>query len=172
MSYKPVKVEITPSMLERVRSKSDVVYEGSFMNGKGNTCGYLGKLLVESLRPDWNYSDCVDYDFLTMAGTRIAVKTKTQGVPSTPKMSYEASVDIKSLHQKLDYYMFCRVYHDKSNDTYPFGWVVGGISRSNFMEWSRKLKKGDPDGSNGWKVAQDCRNIGYDQLLPIRRKDV
>lgn len=83
-----------------------------------------------------------------------------------PEGYYEASVDVNSLHQDLDYYIFCRIY--KKDETYPYGWILGGISKQEFLKSSRKLTKGQKDGDNGYIVRQDCYNIRYDALRPLK----
>ena len=165
MRYNPIKIEITDEMMRLAASRDKGAYnDRSFMAGAGNVVGFLGEYMTLTLRPDMELHDTFDYDIL-FRGLKIDVKTKFQGVPRDPCGYYEASVDVNSLHQNTDYYIFCRVYREC--DSYPHGWVLGGISKKSFLSNGRRIKKGDKDGDNGYVVRQDCINIRYDKLHPI-----
>ena len=140
----------------------------SFMKGEGNFVGFLGEYMVESIRSDFKHVDSFDYDFSCPKGT-VDVKTKHQTVPFEPRGDYEASVDVNSMHQRVDYYIFCRVFKDKTGQ-FKHGWILGGISKKEFLEKARRLKKGDQDGDNGYIVKQDCYNLRYDQLKNVKKK--
>ena len=166
MSIDPIKVIITPDMIEKAKERDKGKYNNrSFMNGDGNFVGFLGEYIVSFLRPDLIHVDCFNYDFL-FRNLKLEVKTKHQTVPHSPRGDYEASVDVNSMHQETDFYIFCRIY--KIKNEYPYGWVMGGISKANFLIQSRKLIKGDKDGDNGYIVKQDCYNIYYNKLRPLK----
>ena len=156
-------------MLEKAISRDRGKYnDRSFMGGKGNVVGFIGEYIVQELRPLYDHVDSFNYDFIA-DGFKVDVKTKAQTVSKSPKGHYEASVDVNSMHQSTEYYIFCRVYRDKQGNM-PYGWVVGSISKKKFLEKARRLEKGKPDGNNGYIVKQDCYNICYDQLKPLKGK--
>ena len=169
MEFNPIKVIITEEMLLNAKSRDHGKYNNkSFMDGKGNLHGFLGDELVKKLRPDLIWSSTKDYDFISPTGKKIEVKTKYQTVPNI-KPEYEASVCNDSLHQQCDFYVFCRVYKTKDG-SFPFGWVIGTISKDNYFKIAKPLKKADIDGSNKWEVTQNCYNIYYSQLSPFPLK--
>lgn len=167
--YRPIKVKITDEMMKAARDRNLGRYnDRSFMDGDGNMVGFLGEYMVLSLRPDYEHADSYDYDLIA-DGFKVDVKTKAQGVSRAPSDYYEASVDVNSMHQNTEYYIFCRIYQDKQGNM-PHGWVLGSISKKKFLKKARRLNKGEPDGDNGYIVRQDCYNIRYDQLKPLKRK--
>lgn len=166
--YKPIKVDISAEMIEKAKLRDKGAYNNrSFMNGHGNLVGFLGEYITLAYRPDFQLINNFNYDLL-FKDYRIDVKTKHQSVPQDPMGYYEASVDVNSLHQELDFYIFCRIFK-KSDNEFPYGWILGAISKDDFFKYARKLKKGDADGDNGYKVRQDCYNIRYDQLKQIKK---
>ena len=144
--YEPIKIDITEEMLEKARKRDEgQMNHRSFMKGKGNLVGFLGEYIVKEIRPDFKHVDSYNYDFTYKHGT-VDVKTKYQTVEKEPDGYYEASVDVNSMHQDVDKYIFCRIYRDKDGN-YPYGWILGGITKKDFLEKARKLKKGEQDGS-------------------------
>jgi hypothetical protein len=167
MSYRPIQVDVTKEMIAKAHERDKGKYnDRSFMDGKGNFVGFLGEYITHAVRPDFKHVDTFNYDFL-WKGRTIDAKTKHQTVPQTPPGYYEASVDVNSMHQETDYYIFCRIYR-KVNE-WPYGWILGGISKQDFLDKARKLTKGDQDGNNGYVVKQDCYNIRYDQLRWLKK---
>jgi len=166
MIYRPVKVSITDDMIARSRERDQGKYnDKSFMDGAGNFVGFLGEEITHKVRPDLEFVNSFDYDF-KLKNQTVDAKTKHQSVPKTPKEYYEVSICKDSLHQQVDLYVFCRIYVDK--EKYPYGWVLGGISKKEYFEKARFLKKGERDGDNGYIVRQDCWNLRLDQLYPIK----
>ena len=164
--FNPIKIQITEAMVKTANERDQGAYNNrSFMNGGGNVVGFLGEYIVKEVRPDFEHVDTFNYDFISEDRT-FDVKTKKQTVSRDPLPYYEASVDVNSMHQDTNYYIFCRIF---SNDgEYPYGWILGIIGKQDFLDKSRKLKKGEKDGNNGYVVKQDCYNIRYDQLRPLR----
>lgn len=166
MTFAPIRIDISQEMLKKARERDNGKMNGrSFMNGYGNFIGFLGEYIVHSVRPDFKHLDSYDYDFL-MGNQKIDVKTKKQTVNQTPLSTWEASIDVNSLHQDANYYIFCRIL--KVGDEYPWGWILGGISKSDYINKARKLTKGDLDGDNGFRVKQDCLNLEYSKLRQIK----
>ena len=164
---------ITEEMLSKSSERDHGKYnDKSFMNGLGNIPGFLGEYILADIRPDLKHVfTSYDYDFLQADGnTTVDSKCKTHKVPKAPLWNHEASICVDSLHQQVDNYVFSRVYYDKLNGCYPYGWIIGGISKKEFFEKARPLKKGQRDGDNGYVVRQDCYNFHYLNLHPIKIK--
>ena len=158
-----IKVEITPKMLKEAGLRDTGAYgKTSFMNGKGNIPGFLGEYMVMSVLGDkCRLADEYDYDIICSEGRTIDVKTKVTTV--VPKPFYEASIAETSLHQKVDEYVFCRVFKDKAG-TYTHGWVIGKITKANYFKQAVFLKKNTIDKSNNYKVRASCYNLPYSKL--------
>lgn len=137
----------------------------SFMKGAGNIIGFLGEEMVKKYSKLFIADESYDHDFL-INGKGVDVKTKRQTVSYDPKENYEASVAMTSMHQDTDYYIFCRVFKDESGN-FPYGWIIGAISKKDFVKRSTAMTKGQLDKSNGYFVKENCYNITYDKLLPI-----
>lgn len=168
MSFNPIKVQITQEMLDKAKARDDGQMNfRSFLKGKGNIIGFLGEYIVQSVRSDFKNVDSYDYDFL-IGSQKIEIKTKSQSADQTPLSNWEASIDVNSLHQDTNFYIFCRIL--KKDDQYPYGWILGGISKKDYIDKSRRLAKGDFDGNNGYKVKQDCLNLEYINLRQIKIK--
>lgn len=165
--YAPIKVPISKRMLKNALERDcGQMNAQSFMKGKGNVVGFLGEEMVLSLSPEFKIIDSYDYD-LTFKGFTFDVKTKHQTVDFEPKSTYDASICSDSLHQKTQYYIFCRVFRD-GRGNYPYGWVIGFISKNKYFKNALSLKKGDLDPSNNFTVRQDCFNLKYKSLFPIK----
>ena len=169
MMYNPIQIQITPQMLQSSKLRDcGQMNSQSFMKGKGNIVGFLGEEMVLSLSKDFSLVDSYDYDFLFKDRYKIDVKTKYQTMSFAPKPNYEASVARDCLHQRTDYYVFCRVYRDK-NGEYPYGWILGFISKKRYFENSKKLLKGDLDPSNNFTVREECHNLPYSELFEMEK---
>jgi hypothetical protein len=167
-AFKPIKVNITEEMMAKAIERDKGAYNNrSFMKGKGNVVGFLGEYIVQHIRPDFEHVDTFNYDFVSNERT-IDVKTKYQTVSKDPLPYYEASVDVNSMHQDTQFYIFCRIYRDRDGN-YPYGWILGGIGKEEFLKRSRRLYKGDQDGNNGYIVQQDCHNLEYRDLKPLKK---
>ena len=167
--YKPLQIQITPQMLQSAKSRDcGQMNSKSFMKGEGNITGFLGEEMVKSLSEDFVLIDSYDYDFLFRGRYKVDVKTKYQTMSFAPKPNYEASVGKDSLHQRTDYYVFCRVYRDR-NGEYPYGWILGFMSKKRYLESCHKLLKGEIDPSNNFFVREDCYNLPYSELFGIEK---
>ena len=165
--YNPIKIQITPEMLERAKSRDcGQMNSKSFMKGKGNIVGFLGEEMVQSLSKDFIWKDSYDYDF-SFKGRTVDVKSKYQSSPLPPKPNYEASIGKDSLHQRTEFYIFCRIYRDKDGN-YPHGWILGAISKEEYFKKAHKLLKWQIDPSNNFYVREDCYNLPYSELHHIK----
>lgn len=154
-------------MLQNAKSRDcGQMNSKSFMKGKGNITGFLGEEMVQSISTNFELIDSYDYDFLFKDKYKIDVKTKYQTVDFPPKPTYEAPIGKDSLHQRCDYYIFCRVYRNPQGE-HPYGWILGFMSKKKYLTLAKKLNKGEVDPSNNFYVREDCYNLPYSQLYPI-----
>ena len=148
--------EITPSMIESAKKKSDSmgVIKGSVRGGGGNMIGFLGEELVKK---HFGIGDANTYEYdLMYEGKKLEVKTKERNV--IPNMSYNATVFSWNTTQQCDYYIFCSIFKN-----FKRGWICGFIKPVDFKSNAKFAKKGDPDG-NYFKFFTDCYNLPYLQL--------
>ena len=158
-----IEILITDTMLQAATKRGQYqMNRNSFMKGAGNLPGFLGEEILKSIRPDLELKDTFDYDFISPNGKTIDVKSKVQGVDMKPAPNWMASVAEKSLHQGCDYYIFCRIF--KQGGIFVKGWIVGWISKADFVADARVMKKGEQEGDNGFWVVNDCRSLPYSQL--------
>lgn len=173
--YKNNRIQITKEMLDRARSKSSQcgwMNKKSFRKGDGNLVGFLGEEMIEhefgkkfDLRKDDEYT----HDFscqIKGIPLRFDVKTKKTSVPYIDG-DFEASIvsyQIDDGIQPVDFYVFCRVYFPKDGSDPPFGWIIGKISKRDFIANSTHFKKGEYDKSNDYYVQNDCYNIKYKDM--------
>ena len=91
---------------------------------------------------------------------KIEVKSKT--CKSIPKSNYEGSIP-SYYKQKCDYYVFNRILND-----FKTIWIMGFISKEDFENKRRKIRKGETDQSNGLVFKENAYNIFYHELNSIR----
>lgn len=144
------------------RAKKQRVSPKSIRKGKGTPAGNIGEVMVKKIFGGHIVND-FQYDILTNDGAKIEVKTKEisskDGLDITPTLEWDASVSKENDSQDCDHYAFCRVnIHQKK------GWYMGIISRNEFFDKARELKKGDKDGDNGYVVKQSCWNLKYREI--------
>lgn len=156
------RIVISNDLLAKARDKSLEIGElkGSFTKGRGQLYGLVGQELVKQ-RIGGTGGDTYDYDFLLPNGLRVEVKTKKVG--SLPLGHYWCSVPDTSLHQRTDIYVFTRVRDDFSE-----GWIIGWMTRDEFLLQARHFNKGDKDPLGGkWPFPVACLNVIADSLKPI-----
>jgi len=170
---------ITPDMLLRAKARDPgkAFNSKSFMDGKGTLVGNLGDEIIASYRSDFTRQSTFDYDFIYLNKGKIVTidnKTKYQSSQNIPHNIGEwmASVCVDSVHQVTDYYTFCRVCKIQRGDDYiyPFGYVLGIISKQEFFKKATFYKKGDKEGYNNYVVKQACYSLPYSMLYHIPRK--
>jgi hypothetical protein len=181
--FDPTKLEkiiITPEMLLRAQARDPgrAFNSKSFMEGKGTLIGNLGDEMIKSYRRDFLHQSTYDYDFVhNHNNTRITIDNKTKyqsplNIDTSKVGLWMASVCIDSVHQNTDYYTFCRVCKREQDDgsfIYPYGWVLGIISKKEFFEKAKHYNKGDKEGYNDYAVKQECFSLPYSQLYQLKR---
>ena len=141
--------------------------KNSIMNGKGNFIGFVGEAAVKSffnipLNTDQN---TYDYDII-LENHPIDVKSKKTSV--VPSLNFECSVAAYNTKQKCKYYLFTRVYHPKDKRLPVSVYLMGYYPKELYYKNARFLKKGQIDGTNGFVVRDDCFNMYYQDLYPIK----
>jgi hypothetical protein len=152
-----IEVDITSDMCERAEAKAAQLgaLKNSILEGNGNLSGYLGEEAAISTYPNAEHVDSYDYD-ITIAGRTFDVKTKKRTVP--PQSSYECSVAAVNTHQNADFYLFVSLWN------YVKAYIVGFMPKCEYIERARFLHKGEIDGSNHFKVRDDCFNMFFYEL--------
>ena len=157
-------------MIKKAKVEDQIIYnDKSFMKGEGNFVGRLGECITYWYRPDFIEMGQFDYDCIWKhrgKSETIDIKTKYQSPSCEPSKGWMASVCKDSEHQEVDNYIFCRIY--KNGDNYPYGWVIGGISKKDFFDKATFYRKGQKEGDNGYEVKQGCWSLPYSELFPIK----
>ena len=155
-----VRVEITDEMLIKARRKAiDLgLINNSIERGDGNLVGFLGEFIAQKVIGG-RIKNTYEYDLISKDGTKIDVKTKKTSVE--PKDYYECSIANYNTKQDCDEYCFVRV-----KNTLDVGWFLGRISKEEYFNKAKFLKKGDLDGDNKYVVKADCWNVQIKELNP------
>jgi len=171
------KLKFNEEMIRLAAKKAQQLgtIKNSITNGAGNVAGYLSEIaLSEHLGSKIVSCDPGEhkYDFdLLKNGKKIEVKTKRRTVD--PQQHYEVSIAEVSKHQQTDFYAFTSItFAQKTgfgvNSKYYSPktlWLCGFMSRSEYFERARFLKKGEIDGSNGFTVKANMFNLPISKLL-------
>jgi hypothetical protein len=163
-----IEVEITDEMLRLAWAKSIDMgkIKKSITEGDGNIAGFLGELVANKVLGG-TIQNTMDYDIVLDDGTTIDVKTKR--CTSAPMPYYECSVAAYNTVQKCDKYAFVRVEYVKTK--YTRAWFLGTIDKHKYFEKSRKLYKGQKDGTNWFIVKSDCYNLKIEDLDENRKDE-
>lgn len=153
-----IDVKITKDMISRSRERAKLMpkLRNSITNNTATVHGFVGEEMVAD-HFNAEIVDTVDYDIIK-CGVKLEVKTKRTTV--VPVGSFDASIAKFNTTQKCHYYVFTRVMGDLSE-----GWIMGMMHKDAYLLKARFLRKGDIDGSNGFKVKADCWNRRYDELM-------
>lgn len=155
-----IKVDITPEMKKIAQEKATEMglLRNSIRKGAGNLAGFLGEEVVIAAWPGAVSDNTYEHD-VVFEGTTFEVKTKDRTV--RPHLDYDASVANFNPRQKADYYVFVSLERKKDSLDYHTGYILGIMTKKEYMERSRHYQKGDIDHSNGWIVSADCYNLQY-----------
>lgn len=151
------EVRITQDMMEKALAKAEEMgkLKNSITEGERNLVGFLGEEIANSYIQG-EIQNTYEYDILW---GKIKIDVKSKDTTVYPKSNYEVSVANFNTKQKCDYYVFVRVLDDLS-----VGWLLGYMSKQDYFENSRFLKKGEKDGSNSFIVRADCHNMFINDL--------
>lgn len=169
-----IEIEITPDMVENAQSLAQQM--GSLKNSiegvRSNLVGFLGEeCFVKHYRTKklCSFSRVNNYDFdFFLNGYRIEVKTKETSV--TPRTDFTVNINTFNPHQEnqlVDYYFF--VYLQNQNGFFVKGFMVGYISKLEFLERAVLKRAGESDGTNGFQFKHDCLCLKINQLHKLRQ---
>jgi len=158
-----IRWPVTPAVMAAARAQADSMpseYRYSILDGDGLLPGCVGEQIVKDYLGilDTPNVNTFDYDIL-YKGQQLELKTKT--VTTIPNPMYEATVPGFNPRQKCNGYVFVRVL-----DNLRVGWILGYISKKEFMEKKRELKQHNVDGSNKFLVKASCYNVFIHELHP------
>ena len=147
-----LEIAVTPEQLHRAKNRFEFdSLNGSITNGAGNLCGALCEVVaidyLKSLGKEVQDMSTYDYDFISN-GKTIDVKAKRQNVKPLP--DYRVAVSAWNTKQQCDYYLFATTLYD-----YSIVYLNGYMSKEEFFDIARLLKKGDND-INGFIAKYDC----------------
>ena len=154
-----IKLEPTEEQKDKAikEAKEMGAIRNSIRKGAGNAIGFLSEIMLSEYL-QCERQPCKDYDIL-WNGMKVDVKTKETTVP--PKNYYDCSIAKTSTHQRCDAYLFTR--YIKKGSLYVLGW----ISKEDFFNKARFLRKGDIDGDNDFVVKADCYNLSIIELNEV-----
>lgn len=159
------KVLITEEMIKiaEQRAKQVPTSRHTFMDFERHKVGFIGEEIFKNVFPQAKVSEGSNiyyYDYI-LGKRKIEIKTKM--VTSEPRGHYECSI-YNYFQQRPDYYFFCRVI--KKGRDYPYGWLLGYISESEFKEKNYFVPKGQLQ-PNGFVTRTDTWNILIKDLKPV-----
>jgi hypothetical protein len=125
--------------------------------------GFKQHLNSKEIEYTWDGGNSYDYDF-TIGGVRVDLKTKDRTV--APRIDYECSIAEYS-NQDCEYFIFASLERNKAKNIYNRLWILGFISKDEYMKKSNQLRVGDIDPSNNWTVKEACRNLAISELYSI-----
>ena len=143
----------------RQKAREMGAIKNSITRGGGNVAGFVGELVCLDLLPLSKINNTYDHD-IDFGKFTIDVKTKRTNYK--PKDYYDCSVASSSKHQRCSHYIFTRVLNDFSST-----WILGWMTREEYFDAARFLKKGEEDGDNGFVVKADCYNVPIKDLYDI-----
>ena len=148
---------------------------GSILEGKGNTTGYVGQIMFQKIFGGGDTDEeCNTKKFrfdVSFKGEGWEMKTKHTTMNFVDS-TYDASISCNTPQQKFDKVVFFRVklWEDKDKKIpakNPKGWFGGYASYDQWMENRFFAKKGDVDPSNGHKEYCDCWKMKYGSMLAL-----
>ncbi len=131
----------------------------SIRKGEGNVVGFLGELLLCEYIGG-KHNNTYDSDMIDKDGIKWDVKTKERSVD--PKSPYDCSVPAYNTKQACDKYAFVSI--TCIDGVYLRAYLLGWLSKEEYMPKARLMKKGTRDPSNGIVFKADCYNVTISQL--------
>jgi len=132
----------------------------SFMAGERNIVGLLGEEIYSIHAPKSELHDLYDYDF-TINERKVDVKTRILTHP--PKPEYEMAILLTRPDQDVDFYVFCGVH-----DSFAYGWLIGWLSKKDFLEKSKFIEAGSPMPQGG-KYRSNSHVINIKDMNEVKR---
>lgn len=141
------------------RGKKLGVLKNSITSGLSNVYGMLGERVVAHVVKG-KLIDSRDFDVLSPTGAKLEVKSKK--CLHAPRHYFECSCALFNTHQRCDAYVFVRILRDCS-----YAFLCGWLPKKEFLNKSRRLKKGDYDPRNKYTVKASCLNVEMKILRPV-----
>ena len=162
-----IEVKVTDYMRVKARSMAKDLgkLKNSITSGEGNVAGFVGELIALDYLGGVK-ANTYDFDIVSNGKT---YDVKTKRCTSPPKPHYDCSVAAFNTKQRCDIYFFVRVQFQ--GDRPVRAWVLGQKDKAEYFKQARKLKKGEVDPSNNFKVKADCFNLSIDKLEELEKKD-
>lgn len=176
--YDPYKITITDRMREDAKIRH-LHYGDAFTNheiegGKGRIWGSLGEIVAGSVMKGCTEALTFNYDLIWKDQTW-DIKTKTRR--DVPLSYWDASIAASAMHQKTDYYVFISIIAKQNllnepeevvlNFPYEEAYILGYISKNDFLLKSTLQKAGKTDTLNGLVYRMDTLTLPYSELTPF-----
>lgn len=176
--YDPYRIEITERMRQDAIMRH-LHYGDAFTNheiegGKGRIWGSLGEIVVGSVMQGATEALTFNYDLIWKDKTW-DIKTKTRR--DVPLSYWDASIAASAMHQKTDYYIFVSIIAKQNliaeseevvlNFPYEEAYILGYISKDDFILNATLQKAGKTDSLNGLVYRMDTFTIPYSKLNPF-----
>lgn len=156
-----IEVALSDDMLLKARKKATEMglLHNSIIRGGGSVAGFLGEQIVLSVFGG-RWDNSFDFDIVLDDGRTVEVKTKQTS--AVPKPHYSCSISNYNTRQKCDIYAFTRVMKDFSK-----GWFLGFMTKEEYFDKAKFMKKGQVDPDNGFEVRADCYNLAIEELCDV-----
>lgn len=153
-----IEIKITDDIKHKAMQKAEEMgtLNNSIMKGAGNLAGFIGEFIVADIF-NGEIVNTYDYDIVGEDGTTIEVKTKQTKVKPLPH--YDCSIAAYNTKQKCHTYAFVRVNYNLTT-----AWFLGYLTKKEYFEKARFLRKGDIDPANNFTVRADCYNVSIKEL--------
>jgi hypothetical protein len=147
------RLDITDKVLLDSRKKGAELghIRNSITQGGGNLAGFIGEYVSQSVYGG-ELDNTYTYDLLLSDGRRMDVKTKRTSVE--PKMDYKCTVSASQIDYDCDGYIFTRVLN-----SYSTCWVLGHISKADFLDKSTFHEKGTKDKGTRYTYRVDSYDV-------------
>lgn len=181
MVYDPYRIEITEKMRQDAIMRH-LHYGDAFTNheiegGKGRIWGSLGEIVVGSILGPLGATEALTYNYdLIWKDKTWDIKSKTRR--DVPLSYWDASISASAMHQKTDYYLFVSIIAKQNliaedeetvlNFPYEEAYILGYISKDDFLLKATLQKAGKTDNLNGLVYRMDTFTIPYSELIPFR----
>lgn len=178
-----VAVPVLPSTMKAANKLGTFAPNAkSYMGGDRQLDGAIGEVVVKQYLEELGYptvfsaTEDYDCDLIMTSGERkirVDVKTKRRDTWHVHQMvsSFEGSVQASSLQEiadkNVDVYIFVNLAYDKESNDYECAYIMGGMSKTRFLERAIQKRVGDHDPSNDLTSIADNFNIFYRELNQI-----
>ena len=135
---------------------------GTKMDKKFLPYGVCGELVVRTFLKKPYHPQASDYEYdLVYRGKKIEIKTTVMKSSYVPQPWW--TMKVRTGFQKCDVYVFAVISED-----YSSGYITGWITKSEFEEFSKLIKKGEYLYPSKNIAKHDCHIITIDELYDIR----